>query len=340
MAAMSTARLRQVLAAVAVAGLGFAALELRPNASLLNGSLSAPLTGEFGLMLVLCFCWMILIERTYRHYRGQVQHLPYLPPRADRLKTAALRLLPLAGLLLPLALVALYRVGNVLHPLPSVSIRQSRSVESVSSEPTGTSSDLVGLMALLFQITLGLAMLVLLVLAWRRLRKPAKTGKTSTPRRVRTTEQELAEAVSSARRALLHGNDARAAVIACYLAMEESLAASGVERLIADSPTDLLERAVAAGTLRDAEASTLTTLFREARFSQHPMGQTHLDQAKAALDAIAEQLADRIAERARAAAEAAEARARATSGSQAPSQPPTSSSSSSSSQAPSTGANS
>ena len=64
----------------------------------------------------------------------------------------------------------------------------------------------------------------------------------------------LAQAVDSGRRALLDGDDARAAVIACYAAMETSLAASGIARRASDSPQDLLERASAGGLLTGPRA--------------------------------------------------------------------------------------
>ncbi|MFF7634848.1 DUF4129 domain-containing protein [Kitasatospora sp. NPDC008050] len=308
----STARLRQTLAVIAVAGLGFAALELRPSGSLLQGSTHAPLSGELGLVIVLGLAWMFLIERTYRHFRGQVQHLTDLPPRAERLKEAALRLLPLVGLLLPVALLLVYRAASVLHPQPQVTTgRPPRQGPTPAPEPRSGGTPSLGLLVYIVLIAALVGLLVLLWLAWRQLRRVPKAETAPTRRRVRTIERELAEAVGEARRALLHGDDARTAVIACYLAMEESLAASGVEREISDSPTDLLERAAAAGTLRGSDATALTTLFHEARFSRHPMDQSHLERAGAALDAIAGQLAGRIAERAAAEAEAAAARAAA-----------------------------
>jgi hypothetical protein len=112
-----------------------------------------------------------------------------------------------------------------------------------------------------------------------------------------SSEDALAEAVDSGRVAL-HGTDARAAVIACYSAMESSLAESGVDRLPSDSPSDLLERAAARGIVHGGAAGTLTALFREARYSSHPMDDSHLHQAAEALDAIAAQLGSHRSEEA------------------------------------------
>nr|WP_237555284.1 DUF4129 domain-containing protein [Streptomyces sp. SID4948] len=72
--------------------------------------------------------------------------------------------------------------------------------------------------------------------------------------------------------------------------MEQSLAASGVARKASDSPRDLLERGADSGLLTGTSAATLTDLFREARYSTHPMGDAHRDRAAAALAEIAGRL--------------------------------------------------
>ncbi|MGF1429895.1 DUF4129 domain-containing protein [Kitasatospora sp. LaBMicrA B282] len=292
-------RLRWTLALAATAGLALAALVLRPTTGLFHGG-AAPLSDQFGLLLLLCLGWLVLLERTLRYYRAQVRHLTDLPLRAERLKDAALRLLIAAALGLPVLLLVLHNVDNrdpgpALPPFgrrPPLPVGKHSAPTPVPSGYNGNP----GLVHLLLEIGVGglvLGLLVAVLLIWRRLRQVTVPQLT----RVRTAEREpdLAEAIGSARRALLSVTDARTAVIDCYVAMEDSLAASGVERLIADSPTDLLERAVAGGTLRGADARDLTALFHEARFSRHPMGEEHLRRAEAALDAIAAQLAEHAA---------------------------------------------
>jgi len=98
---------------------------------------------------------------------------------------------------------------------------------------------------------------------------------------------ELGAAVASGRAALLRLDDARAAIIACYVAMESSLASAGAARGVADTPDELLARAVAAGLASVAAASRLTSLFYEARFSTHPLGPADRDEAERALTEIA-----------------------------------------------------
>jgi hypothetical protein len=102
--------------------------------------------------------------------------------------------------------------------------------------------------------------------------------------------EELREAVEEGRAALAEIDDARAAIIACYVAMERRLADRGTARGVADTPDELLARAVAAGTVRGGAASRLTSLFYEARFSTHPLSEGKRDAASAALDQLAEEL--------------------------------------------------
>jgi Domain of unknown function (DUF4129) len=83
------------------------------------------------------------------------------------------------------------------------------------------------------------------------------------------------------------------------VAMDRSLAERGTARAAADTPDELLTRAVAAGVVRGGAAGRLTALFYEARFSTHPLGSRERDAASAALDELAAELAARAREAAR-----------------------------------------
>ena len=104
--------------------------------------------------------------------------------------------------------------------------------------------------------------------------------------------EQLREAVESGRSALRTVDDARAAIIACYLAMETTLAERGTARGAAGTPGELLTRATEAGLVRGTAAGQLTALFYEARFSSHPLGQRQRDAAERALDELAADLAE------------------------------------------------
>jgi Domain of unknown function (DUF4129) len=82
----------------------------------------------------------------------------------------------------------------------------------------------------------------------------------------------LAAAAAAGASALGAAAGARVAIISCYAAMEESLSAAGSPRLAADTPEELLNRAVGTGAIRTPAAARLTVLFREARFSPHRLG--------------------------------------------------------------------
>ena len=101
---------------------------------------------------------------------------------------------------------------------------------------------------------------------------------------------DLRDAVSSGRRALAELDDARAAIIACYVAMERSLAEAGADHEAADTPDEFLARAAAAGLVRGAAAGKLTRLFYEARFSAHELTMAQRDAAQDALEQLAADL--------------------------------------------------
>jgi hypothetical protein len=105
-------------------------------------------------------------------------------------------------------------------------------------------------------------------------------------------ESDLREAVESGQSALRRLDDARSAIIACYVAMEESLARAGTARAEADTPDELLARAAGRGLVTGGAAARLTALFYEARFSSHPMLPGARDAAEQALAELALSLGD------------------------------------------------
>jgi hypothetical protein len=101
--------------------------------------------------------------------------------------------------------------------------------------------------------------------------------------------EPLVAALAAGARVLHEDPDPRTAIIGCYAAMERSLADAGSPPRMADTPAEVLSRATAAGLVRSAPATTLTGLFRRARYSGHPM--TEADRT-AAIDALAQVRAD------------------------------------------------
>jgi hypothetical protein len=103
-------------------------------------------------------------------------------------------------------------------------------------------------------------------------------------------EENLRDAVESGQAALRELDDARAAIIACYLAMERSLAHAGAARDVAETPDELLARAADAGLVHGRAAGRLTALFYEARFSSHPLPDSARTAAQRALSELAASL--------------------------------------------------
>ncbi|HET7018100.1 MAG TPA: DUF4129 domain-containing protein [Streptosporangiaceae bacterium] len=134
-----------------------------------------------------------------------------------------------------------------------------------------------------------IAAVTALIVAWRNRVRLSLTDPQDLPA-ADEPDAELARAVESGRAALSELDDARAAIIACYLAMEASLAQAGTERGQAETPDELLVRAVAAGHVPSDPAGRLTSLFYEARFSSHDMPPAKRDQASGALAELAAHL--------------------------------------------------
>ena len=94
----------------------------------------------------------------------------------------------------------------------------------------------------------------------------------------------LGESLAAGRAALAGPRDPRAAIIACYAAMERGFAAAGSAPAVADTPAEVLARATGAGLVRSGSAVRMAGLFRRARYSSEPMTSADSAAAAAALD--------------------------------------------------------
>ncbi len=150
----------------------------------------------------------------------------------------------------------------------------------------------------------GLALLmvtlaVLVVLALHRSTPPSAgvaAGQEAQEAQERVLVANLHAAVAEGRTAVASGDPRRDSIIGCYDAMERALARSGARRSVAETPTDLLDRAVAAGLIRSDAALVLTDLFRLARFSDRPLPPDATESAAQALDQLDAELSDVIGE--------------------------------------------
>ncbi len=145
-------------------------------------------------------------------------------------------------------------------------------------------------------LVVALAAAVVLSVWWSRRFRPSFGPRTGDY--IAEDSEDLREAVESGRSALRTLDDARAAIIACYVAMENSLAERGAARAVADTPDELLARVTRSGLVGGTAAARLTALFYEARFSSHPLSRGQRDAAEQALDELAAGLREAEAARA------------------------------------------
>jgi hypothetical protein len=80
--------------------------------------------------------------------------------------------------------------------------------------------------------------------------------------------------------------DPRRAVIGCYLQMLEVAASNGAERRRSETPAEYLRRMLAATAAATGPATSLTTLFERAYYSEQPVGESMRSDAMAALDVL------------------------------------------------------
>jgi len=97
------------------------------------------------------------------------------------------------------------------------------------------------------------------------------------------SKPSLRDALSAGTAALQDETDPRAAIIACYAAMEGSLAGAGAAPAASDTPDEVLARATSGGLIRSVAAGELTRLFRQARYGHRAMAEGERAAAQGAL---------------------------------------------------------
>jgi hypothetical protein len=82
----------------------------------------------------------------------------------------------------------------------------------------------------------------------------------------------------------------RNAIVACWLRLEEVLTAAGLPPLRHETSTEYVVRALHALDLDPVPVGALASLYREARFSEHPVGEDARQEARRALAALHQDL--------------------------------------------------
>jgi hypothetical protein len=130
---------------------------------------------------------------------------------------------------------------------------------------------------------------VALVYAWRR--RPRLRWRRGSRQRPDDFEilADVAAAISAdaeEQRAALHHGSPRNAIVACWLRLEAAVVAAGVTRDPADTSAELTQRVLASHHVEPVAIARLADLYREARFSEHPMGEDARRAAIESLDAV------------------------------------------------------
>jgi hypothetical protein len=100
----------------------------------------------------------------------------------------------------------------------------------------------------------------------------------------------LAEAVDAGLR-LLDEGDPPDAVIACWVWLERAAAAAGTPRRPSETPAQLVIRVLAEHAVTEEVLDRLATLYREARYSRHVLGEPARAEARATLERVRQELA-------------------------------------------------
>jgi hypothetical protein len=202
----------------------------------------------------------------------------------------------LAALLILATMAAVFYLLTSLGTLP-----RPEPPPPSARQPSGTTGEQDGTLgsggtSTSVLVAVVVALLVAAVAArWygRRQEEPPQPAETEE----RTAVRRLAQAVDAAEEELGRHADARQAVLAAYAAMARHLSTGVVRRggqvPGSDTATELLDRAVTLGLVTGGPARALTDLFREARFSSHPMGEDARGAAESCLAQVRDELAAR-----------------------------------------------
>lgn len=150
---------------------------------------------------------------------------------------------------------------------------------STNTTPYDPSPVLITLVQLLIVLTTVLVLVALAFLIRSLLRRR--------PRLELHAEPDFAiplvptELLEEARQRLLdlESGEPRNAIVAAWLGLETSAAATGLSRLPAETSSEYTERVIGVWPVDSERLGDLAALYREARFSVHALGESHRDRA-------------------------------------------------------------
>jgi hypothetical protein len=156
--------------------------------------------------------------------------------------------------------------------------------------PSGTPSLVIGLIIEVLVVLVVVAVLVVLMVmlgtAWRR---PSLVMRASSEFVTPEVPDELLETAPE-RISLLEGGEPRNAIVAAWLSLETSAAATGLPRDPAETSSEYTTRVLHTWDVDPRSLGELAALYREARFSRHPLGEGHRRQALRDLTSVHDDL--------------------------------------------------
>ncbi|WP_050669020.1 DUF4129 domain-containing protein [Luteipulveratus halotolerans] len=187
---------------------------------------------------------------------------------------------------------------------PQAATTTSESATS-ATPPSGSAGGAGGtplgsLVAALFTAAVVIALIALTVAVGRAVLAALRGRRLRRSRALHDPVPPVAEAVAESRHAqhaaLLEGAPSNA-IVACWVQLEQSVADAGVHRAPSETSAELTLR-VLDDLDTDREAlRILAGLYREARYSQHPLTEDHRRRAQDALDRIHAHLPSRAGRR-------------------------------------------
>ena len=282
------ARLAAAVTLLVVAVLGSAARGVtRLSTAGVLAAASQPVTTVVGVIVVAAACLvlagvLVLLARRRRR-RREDEFSAVSGPAGPWWARVLAMLAALALLALPVAAVVVAVRGRHGGRRPGAAPAPVIPVMPRLSGPPPSTGEVETAVLLVAVAAVTVVAVVMLRLRHRRRSAGAPHVRVAEP-------SPLAVAVAAGSAAFGATAGVREAIIACYAAMENSLAAAGSPRRAADTPEELLNRAVGSGVIRTPAARRLTALFREARFSPHELADAQRQAARAALADISRDL--------------------------------------------------
>jgi hypothetical protein len=225
---------------------------------------------------------VLLLGLAVRSRRAPASEFVAAGLRAALWWVLALGAVSLAAVLLALANVALPAI-KPRQAAPSPSIGRPPPLHGLRATSGGGSAFHVPGSDVLYALIAAILVLAVVAAALITMRQGRRQIAPEPGPPAQDYTRTVQDAVLGGRRALLQLDDAKAAIIACYSAMEESLAQAGAARSSAETPDELLAKAAGMLLVSAGAAACLTSLFYEARFSSHHMGDSQKDAAEKAL---------------------------------------------------------